>query len=140
MSTINVTSRANHIVVDPASKAVAIIGTGPVGPTGPTGPTGDVSQAQLDAAIAGLPRDTGWRNILADIENGWTANTLKVRRFDSIVWIQARGLSASGATGTRFVTLPTGFQIDQGGIITVSEGTGTAMVPRPLFISPAGAL
>lgn len=41
MSEINVLSRTQHIIVDPASGSVAVISAGPIGPTGLTGDTGE---------------------------------------------------------------------------------------------------
>lgn len=45
---INVVSRTQHIIVDPASSAIAIINAGP---PGPGGPTGEVSTAAMNQAI-----------------------------------------------------------------------------------------
>ena len=48
MSDINVISRTQRIIVDPASSSVAVIS---VGPMGPGGPIGQVSTAAMDQAI-----------------------------------------------------------------------------------------
>lgn len=48
MSEINVISRTQRIIVDPASSSVAVIN---VGPAGPGGPMGEVSTNQMNTAI-----------------------------------------------------------------------------------------
>jgi hypothetical protein len=46
---INVVNRTQHIIVDPASSAIAVINAGPAGPGGPIG---EVSTAAMNQAIA----------------------------------------------------------------------------------------
>lgn len=48
---INVVSATQRISVNPTTRSVSITLAGPMGPTGPTG---GISQAELDAAVAGL--------------------------------------------------------------------------------------
>lgn len=55
MSQINVVSRTQRIIVDPASSGVSVINVGPQGPGGPIGVTGphvpivELTQAAYDA-------------------------------------------------------------------------------------------
>lgn len=56
MSTINVLSRTQKIIVDPASSQVTVINAGPIGPGGPAGVSGTVEG--LDAAIQAHVDDT----------------------------------------------------------------------------------
>ena len=65
-SDINVISRTQHIIVDPASSAVVAINAGPIGPGGPAGQAGPpggltgqvlmkLSDADYDFAWVDLP-------------------------------------------------------------------------------------
>jgi len=76
---INVISRTQHIVVDPASSSVAVINAGP---PGPGGPIGQVSTAAMDQAIdtaldtRGIPAGGLTGQVLvklsdADYDVGW---------------------------------------------------------------------
>jgi hypothetical protein len=46
MSSVNVTSTTQRIVVDPASSTVSVISAGPMGPAGPSG-GGNVNSADI---------------------------------------------------------------------------------------------
>lgn len=90
-SDINVVATTQHIMVDPASKSVAVIS---MGPQGPQGPTGDVSQAQFDAAIAAVQAD-------ADAKVAKTGDTmtgrLTIQRDGEYVHLQITNASGGEA-------------------------------------------
>jgi len=57
--------------------------------------------------------DTGWRNVNANLENGWTTpGVWMIRRTGDMVSIgvEYNNLDASAATSNRFYTIPTGFR------------------------------
>ena len=56
--------------------------------------------------------DTGWRNIESVLLNGFTATSVKIRRFGDQVSITIFALDGSSSTGTTLYTLPTGFASD----------------------------
>lgn len=53
--------------------------------------------------------DTGWRDITADITNGWRAGSLKIRRQGDVVDFRVSGLDARDALGNTFLYMNTGF-------------------------------
>lgn len=55
--------------------------------------------------------DTGWRDVSADILNGWTG-TVKLRRVNERVMVQALAMNADAATNVAYLSLPTGFVAD----------------------------
>ena len=63
-----------------------------------------------------LEGDTGWRNISADVTNGWTGG-LRIRRTSNMVYISAGRYSFTGAAATSdaFYTLPLGFRASGSG-------------------------
>ncbi|WP_225535655.1 hypothetical protein [Tsukamurella tyrosinosolvens] len=61
-----------------------------------------------------LEGDTGWRNIGATLENGWTCTSLQLRRVNNVVSIKLDGLNASAKTADAAYTVPTGFQYGTG--------------------------
>ena len=56
--------------------------------------------------------DTGWRNIESVLLNGFTATSVKIRRFGNQVSITIFALNGASSTGTTLYTLPTGFGSD----------------------------
>jgi hypothetical protein len=56
--------------------------------------------------------DTGWREIGSVLLNGFTATSVKIRRFGDQVSITIFALDGSSSTGTTLYTLPTGFASD----------------------------
>jgi len=56
--------------------------------------------------------DTGWREIESVLLNGFTATSVKIRRFGDQVSITLFALDGSSSTGTTLYTLPTGFASD----------------------------
>ncbi len=56
--------------------------------------------------------DTGWREIGSVLLNGFTATSVKIRRFGDQVSITIFALNGSSSTGTTLYTLPTGFASD----------------------------
>jgi hypothetical protein len=56
--------------------------------------------------------DTGWREIGSVLLNGFTATSVKIRRFGNQVSITIFALDGSSSTGTTLYTLPTGFASD----------------------------
>ncbi|MDO5373020.1 MAG: hypothetical protein Q4F10_06165 [Corynebacterium glutamicum] len=53
--------------------------------------------------------DTGWRNISASLQSGWTG-TLLIKRSGGEVMVRGLDMSPTNATGVNLVELPTGFQ------------------------------
>jgi hypothetical protein len=79
MGELNVVSKTQHIIVDPASSSVAVINAGP---PGPGGPIGQVSTAAMNQAIStalstqGIPPGGLTGQVLvklsdADYDVGW---------------------------------------------------------------------
>lgn len=66
---INVVSRTQHIIVDPASSAIAIINAGPPGPGGPGGEVG--SGITLPPPLAA---GTPFRTYVDELGDRWVAN------------------------------------------------------------------
>jgi hypothetical protein len=56
--------------------------------------------------------DTGWREIESVLLNGFTATSVKIRRFGDQVSITLFALNGASSTGTTLYTLPTGFASD----------------------------
>ena len=56
--------------------------------------------------------DTGWREIESVLLNGFTATSVKIRRFGDQVSITIFALDGSSSTDTTLYTLPTGFASD----------------------------
>ncbi|UTN92027.1 hypothetical protein SEA_DARBY_22 [Arthrobacter phage Darby] len=54
--------------------------------------------------------DTGWRSIVADVLNGWTATALLVRRVGATVFLRIYQLNGTTMTNGTFATLPAGFR------------------------------
>lgn len=78
--------------------------------------------------------DTGWRNITSKIINGWTVNSLYVRRCNNNVHLAIYQLTGSASTATTFVSLPAGFisnspntsfPVKIGGSVTFIAGTSS---------------
>lgn len=67
--------------------------------------------------------DTGWRDVSANLANGWTG-ALYIRRVGVTIEVVGRGLDSASATSSQLYTLPSGF-----------------MPPRdiPLFARPAAS-
>lgn len=81
---INVISRTQQIIVDPASSSVSIISAGPAGPGGPMGEVSTAAMNQaIAAAIAGIhqipPGGTTGQVLTklsdADYDVGWVTPT-----------------------------------------------------------------
>ena len=53
--------------------------------------------------------DTGWRNITADLMNGWNTGGVHIRRVGRLVQFRAYLLDGRDATSGTFVQFPTGF-------------------------------
>ena len=53
--------------------------------------------------------DTGWRNITADLMNGWNTGSVHIRRVGRLVQFRAYLLDGRDATSGTFVQFPTGF-------------------------------
>lgn len=82
-------------------------------------------QAQRDQLTYG---DTGWRQLSGVLENGWTANTLLIRRIGRDVIVRGYYLNPAAATSDTFVLIPAGFR------------RSTISVALPVVLSNTGAL
>lgn len=56
--------------------------------------------------------DTGWRDVLSLLTNGWTATQARLRRIDGMAHVQIVGLNGSAATAAQVLTLPAGFAME----------------------------
>ena len=61
--------------------------------------------------VAGADADTGWRDVSAQLENGWAGGYFLLRRIGNRVEFNIAALSAASATSGTPYTLPTGFRI-----------------------------
>ena len=53
--------------------------------------------------------DTGWRDITEFLRNGWTAETLRIRRQNNTVTLEHRGLTPPEVRNLAWIALPGGF-------------------------------
>jgi hypothetical protein len=89
--------------------------------------------------------DTGWRDVSADLTNGF-AGTLLIRRVGNMVSVRV-SFDASAKTNDSFYTLPTGFGFDAGGATVANSGNdgywalnnSTANTDVSEWFSPGGA-
>ncbi|UTN91586.1 hypothetical protein QCN38_gp23 [Arthrobacter phage Trustiboi] len=54
--------------------------------------------------------DTGWRNITADVLNGWTATAILIRRVGAQVFMRLYQVNGAAQTAQTFATLTAGFR------------------------------
>jgi hypothetical protein len=107
--------------------SIPIVGQpGPAGPAGPPGPTGVPGPAggvevthpntvdvlvrnwdNVNARWQTVHYDSGWRNVSADMINGWTG-TLTMRRLNSLVFFGLSNLTGPG-TFVNCYSIPAGF-------------------------------
>ena len=67
--------------------------------------------------------DTGWRNITADLMNGWNAGGVHIRRVGRLVQFRAYLLDGRDATSGTFVQFPTGFgNLGSGWYLPLTQG------------------
>ena len=57
--------------------------------------------------------DTGWRDVTADLLNGFTASDIRIRRHGNMVSVANAGLVAPGSQSS-YLTLPSGFRANNG--------------------------
>ncbi len=80
--------------------------------------------------------DTGWVDLAAGLENGWTAAELRIRRVGSHVYLFAQDLDSTAATAKEFTTVPTGFRPST--YLGLLGTIGTAAGNQPLTIQFQG--
>lgn len=115
MSTVQVVSRTQKIVMNPAfsaftvetklhkivvtavSGSISVINAGPMGPTGPQGPAGSVI-----TAWTGVTFQNGWANF------GGSEQNVQYRKNGDVV--EMRGVMKNGSLGAPAFTLPAGFR------------------------------
>ena len=86
--------------------------------------------------------DTGLRNIVASLENGWTAAGVMLRRVGRVASLYVPSLNAAAASSDTFYTLPVGFRVSGsyagapylaqfygGGLLQSNYSTGVLYVP-----------
>lgn len=75
-------------------------------PTVQVGTTGRIAQTNIvHEEINRMSRDTGWRNIVGLLANGWSASDARIRRYDDRVTVQLTGLDSSSSTGATIVPI-----------------------------------
>ena len=74
----------------------------------------------VDARVASIERDTGWRDV--PLSTGWTG-TLKARRIGAVVYVRSHSLVAAAGAGKTIAVLPAGFRPGPG---LPAHGVGAA--------------
>ena len=86
--------------------------------------------------------DTGWRNITMDLSNGWTANTVTIRRFGATVFLRMYQVNGTAQTTNTIITLPSGFRsgvFQYEPVYTESSQLSTVLVESTGNIKAAGS-
>lgn len=63
----------------------------------------------LAARLAVVEYDSGWRNVVGLLLNGWTATRFLVRRVGPVIQFRVNGLNGTAATSEEIIRLPAGF-------------------------------
>lgn len=95
-----------------------------------------VGEFDQQGRYSGGMQDTGWRNIVALLVNGWTATELQIKRVAGNVHFRMAGLDPAHATSDTFLPGLTGFTSARTAIL-VADGLGA---PVALVTNDSGDL
>ena len=83
--------------------------------------------------------DTGWRNAVSLLRNGWTADTFIFRRVRDVVEVRGTGLDGSSATDYTFFVPPQGFTPGAGSLRISASTSNSSVSAERVNIAVSGA-
>lgn len=84
--------------------------------------------------------DTGFRDLTALVQNGWTVAILRIRRVGSVVTLGIYALNPAAATSDVFAAIPFGFQPTYGGNIHHHVRSSNGAMTYAVCAASGGAL